>query len=321
MKRLFTALLAVMIIPVFAYAAPIKVGISQIVEHPALDATRKGIIDKAAECGYAEGSDIDYDVQIAQGNVATANQIAKKFAGDNKDIVIGIATLNTQALKHVIEQSGKDIPLIFSAVTDPVGSKIADSIEKPGKNITGVSDLTPVKEQIALLTDIGIDVKKLGIIFNPGEQNSRALADLAQEAADDFGMELIAATAANSGAVYMAAKSLIGRVDAIYIPTDNTVVSALESVIQVANESDTPLVMGDTDSVDRGALGAKGFNYYKHGLQTGEVLCRILKGEEPGSIPVQFQSDLELFINLKAAKEMNVEVPQSVIDKADKVIK
>jgi putative ABC transport system substrate-binding protein len=220
----------------------------------------------------------------------------------------------------VVEKSGLDIPVVFSAVTDPLGAKLVDSLEKTGGNITGVSDLTPVKAQLGVFKDFGLNVKNVGIIYNPGEQNSRALVDLAKQAGKELGYNIIEATVTNSGAVYMAAKSLVGRVDAIYVPTDNTVVSALESAVQVAYETDIPLIMGDTDSVVRGALAAKGFNYYKHGLQTGEIVCRILKGEKASDIPVQFQKDLEFYVNLKAAKEMNVKVPDSVLKAADKVI-
>lgn len=319
MKKIIITLLAI-VSAASAFAAPIKVGISQIVEHPALDATRKGIIDSVTACGFIEGKDIIYDIQIAQGNVATANQISKKFVGEKADIVIGIATPNSQSLKQVVEKSGLDIPVVFSAVTDPVGSKLVKSIDEPGGNITGVSDLNPVKLQLGVFKEFGIDAKNVGIIYNPGEQNSRALADLAKKAAKELNLNMVEAVVTNSSGVYLAAKSLVGRVDVIYIPTDNTVVSALESALQVSYEADIPLIMGDTDSVVRGALASKGFNYYKHGLQTGRIVCRILKGEKASNIPVEFQQDLEFFINLKAAKEMNVTVPEELIKKADKVI-
>lgn len=317
-KMVITLLLAVC--AASAYAAPIKVGISQIVEHPALDAARRGIIDSVSECGFIEGKDVIYDVQIAQGNVATANQIARKFVGDKVDLAIGIATPNSQAIKQVVDRSGLDIPIVFAAVTDPVGAKLVNSIEKTGSNITGVSDLTPIKAQLEVFREFGLNVKTVGILYNPGEQNSRALVDIAKEAAKELNIRIVEAAVTNSSGVYMAAKSLVGRVDGIYVPTDNTVVSALESAIQVAYESDIPFIMGDTDSVIRGALAAKGFNYYKHGLQAGKIVCRILKGEKAADIPVEFQQDLEFYVNLKAAKEMGVKVPESVIKSADKVI-
>jgi putative ABC transport system substrate-binding protein len=319
MKKMVTTLLLA-VFAVSAYAAPIKVGISQIVEHPALDAARRGIIDSVAECGFTEGKDVIYDVQIAQGNVATANQIARNFVGSKVDLAIGIATPNSQAIKQVVERSGLNIPIVFAAVTDPVGAKLVNSLEKPGSNITGVSDLTPIKSQLEVFKDFGINLKSVGIIYNAGEQNSRALVDLAKSAAKELNIKVVEAVVTNSSGVYMAAKSLVGRVDGIYVPTDNTVVSALESAVQVAYEADIPLVMGDTDSVVRGALASKGFNYYKHGLQAGQIVCRILKGEVAANIPVEFQKDLELYVNLKAAKEMGIKVPAEVIKSADKVI-
>ncbi|MCD8492875.1 MAG: hypothetical protein LRY51_13785 [Geovibrio sp.] len=174
MKKMLVTLLAV-ICAASAYAAPVKVGISQIVEHPALDATRKGIIDAVTACGYAEGKDIVYDVQIAQGNVATANQIAKKFVGDKNNLVIGIATPNSQSLKQVVEKSGLSIPVIFSAVTDPVGAKLVKSIEKPGGNITGVSDSPLLRLSLRFSKSSGLRLKMSASSITPENRTAALL--------------------------------------------------------------------------------------------------------------------------------------------------
>jgi putative ABC transport system substrate-binding protein len=317
MKKVIVLLIALMIIPTFSFAKMIKVGISQIVEHPALDANRQGIIDKLKELGYVEGKNIEYDIQIAQGNIATANQIAKKFVGDRKDIIIAIATPTAIAAANAT----KRIPIVISAITDPVGAKLVKSLEKPGTNVTGTTDMSPVGEQLDLFKKLGYNPKSIGIIYNSGEANSRTLVAIAKKEAKKRGMKVVEATVTNSSAVLMAAKSLVGKVDAIYLPTDNTVISALESVLKVAYDNKLPVITGDTDSVKRGALASYGLNYYKLGLQTGEMVDKILKGSSPSTMPVETLKDLELYINLKSAKKIGLKVPDTMIERAEKVIK
>lgn len=319
MKRLISIIMIAMffMIPNIVNAKVIKVGITQIVEHPALDACRKGIIDKLKELGYEEGKNIEYDIQIAQGNIATANQIAKKFVGDKKDIIIAIATPTALAVANAT----KKIPIVISAITDPVGARLVKSLERPGTNVTGTTDMSPVKEQLNLFNELGIKIRNLGVIYNAGEANSRTLVKFTKKYAKEFGWDVVEATVTNSSGVLMAAKSLVGRVDGIYIPTDNTVVSALESVLQVAYDNKIPVITGDTDSVVRGALASLGINYYKLGLQTGEIVYKIIHGANPATTPVETLKDLELYINLKAADKMGVKVPESLIKKATKVIK
>ncbi len=317
MKKVIVLLIALMIIPTFSFAKMIKVGISQIVEHPALDANRQGIIDKLKELGYVEGKNIEYDIQIAQGNIATANQIAKKFVGDRKDIIIAIATPTAIAAANAT----KRIPIVISAITDPVGAKLVKSLEKPGTNVTGTTDMSPVGEQLDLFKKLGYNPKSIGIIYNSGEANSRTLVAIAKKEAKKRGIKVVEATVTNSSAVLMAAKSLVGKVDAIYLPTDNTVISALESVLKVAYDNKLPVITGDTDSVKRGALASYGLNYYKLGLQTGEMVDKILKGSSPSTMPVETLKDLELYINLKSAKKIGLKVPDTMIERAEKVIK
>lgn len=316
-KKIIIMLSLVMFLPLFAQAEMIKVGITQIVEHPALDANRQGIIDKLTELGYIEGKNIEYDIQIAQGNIATSNQIAKNFVGAKKDIIIAIATPTALAAANTT----KRIPIIISAITDPVGAKLVKSLENPGTNVTGTTDLSPVAEQLQLLSKMGYSPKSIGIIYNSGEANSVTLVQLAKDAAKKMNIEIVEATVTNSSAVLLAAKSLIGKVDSIYIPTDNTVISALESVLKVANENKLPVITGDTDSVKRGALASYGLNYYKLGLQTGIIVEKIIKGANPATTPVESLKDLELFINLKTAKKIGFTFPADMIKNAEKVIK
>jgi putative ABC transport system substrate-binding protein len=317
MKKILSIALLFLLLTTISFAKTINVGISQIVEHPALDACRQGIIDKLKELGYEEGKNIHYDIQIAQGNVATANQIAKNFVGDKKDLIIAIATPTALAVANAT----KHIPIVISAITDPVGAKLVKSLEKPGTNVTGTTDMSPVKEQLALFKELGLNVKSVGIIYNAGEANSRTLVNLAKKAAKDLNIDIFEATVTNSSGVLLAAKSLVGKVDGIYIPTDNTVVSALESVLQVSYDNKIPVITGDTDSVERGSLASLGMNYYKLGLQTGEIAYKVLNGANPAETPVETLKDLELFINLKTAKKIGVNIPEEMTKKAAKVIK
>jgi putative ABC transport system substrate-binding protein len=320
MKKLLMAMMVVAFAATGFAADMVKVGISQIVEHPALDAARDGIISSLRDCGYIEGQNITFDTQSAQGNMVTANQIANKFAGDKDDVVIGIATPTALALINTFKKLSPDTPVVFSAVTDPVGAKMVTDLMRPGGSVTGVSDLAPIEQQFNLIFELGFTPEAVGIIYNSGEQNSRSQLELTKAAAEKKGVKLIERAVANSSGVYAAAQSLVGKVQAFFVTTDNTVVSALESVVKVADENKIPLIMSDTDSVKRGALAAKGFDYYKHGEQTGLVVCRILKGEKPGEIPVEFQKDLKLIINMKPARVLNHGIPAELVKNADEIL-
>ncbi|MGC8767974.1 ABC transporter substrate-binding protein [Calditerrivibrio sp.] len=317
MKRILFGMLIALMFVAPSFGKVVQIGITQIVEHPALDACRKGIIDKLKELGYEEGKNVKYDIQIAQGNIATANQIAKKFVGDKKDLIVAIATPSAQAVANLT----KNIPIVISAITDPVGAKLVKSLEKPSGNITGTTDMSPVKEQIALFDKLNISVKRIGVIYNSGEANSRTLVNILKAVAKQRGIMVVEATVTNSSGVLMAAKSLVGKVDGIYIPTDNTVVSALESVLQVSFDNKIPVITGDTDSVVRGALASLGMDYYKLGLQTGVIVSRILKGEKPANIPVETLKDLDLFINESTAQKLGIKIDPELLKSAKKVIK
>ncbi|WP_415238613.1 ABC transporter substrate-binding protein [Seleniivibrio woodruffii] len=321
MKKIMAVLLTFACFSAFAADAPKKVGISQIVAHPALDAVQKGIIDAVEKCGMKNGKDVVFDVQLANGNMVTAGQIADKFVGDKKDLVVGIATPTALALASTFTKSSPKTPVIFSAVTDPVGAKLVKDIKKPGGNITGVSDMLPIDTQFQLIFDLGYKPKAVGIIYNAGEQNSRSQLELTRKAAAARKVKLVERAIASTADISAAANGLVGLVGAIFITTDNTVVSAMESVLKVAEANKIPVVMSDTDSVKRGALAAYGFDYYKHGLQTGNMVCRVLKGAKPAVTPVEFQKDLELVINEKAAAKIGAKIPAALLKKADEVIK
>lgn len=315
-SSLLVAALLVLVLAFGAQAAPLKVGITQIVEHPSLDAARQGFIDRMAELGYAEGADVTYDIQSAQGDLATAQTIARKFQSDGVDLILAIATPTAQAAAHII----KDIPILITAVTDPVTADLVESIARPGTNVTGTSDLTPVKAQLELLKEILPNATRVGVVYNAGEVNSVVQVDIAREAAAQLGLTLVEATAGNSSEVLQAAQSLQGRVDAIYVPTDNTVVSALESVVLVAERAKLPLIAGEADSVAKGALATIGIDYYQLGRQTADIAYRVLQGEDPAEISVEYLEEQNVVVNLGAAQRMGVTIPESVLAKAVEVI-
>ena len=311
-KAALAALALVLIAP--AEAAEKKtVAITQIVEHPALDACRKGVEDELK----AQGIEVTWTYESAQGNPGTAAQIARKFVGDAPDAIVAISTPSAQA----VVAATKDIPVIFTAVTDPVGAKLVADPKKPGGNVTGVTDLSPIAQHLDLIARITPNAKRIGVIYNPGEANSVTLVGLVKEHAPAHGMTIVEAAAPRSNDVLAAARSLVGKVDAVYVPTDNTVVSALEGVIKTGIENKLPIYAGDTDSVPRGAIAALGFNYYDVGRQTGKIVARVLKGEKPGDIAVEGIEKTELAVNPKSAEAMGVTLPADLIAEAKTVVK
>jgi len=292
------------------------VAVTQIVEHPALDAVRDGIKDELNEAGYEAGNTLRWEWQSAQGNPATATQIATKYAGAKPSVIVAIATPSAQSAVA----AATDTPIIFSAVTDPVGAKLVSDANKPGGNVSGVSDLSPIDQQLALIKEILPEAATLGVIYNAGEDNSKSLVALVNENADKHSLNIEEVTVSATSEVAGAARSLVGTVDAIFVPTDNTVVSALESVIQVGQDNQLPVFAGDTDSVERGAIAAISFDYYDVGKQTGAMVVKVLKGSKPGDIAVEFVKDLTLTINPTAAEAMGAALPTSVITRADQTI-
>jgi putative ABC transport system substrate-binding protein len=300
-----------------AFADDAFVAVTAIVQHPALDACRDGVRDELKAEGYEEGKNLKFVYESAQGNPATAVQIAQKFVGENPTVIVPISTPSAQA----VLAATSDIPVVFTAVTDPLGAKLVTNLEKPGGNVTGMSDLSPIGKHLDLIHQIVPAAKKIGVPYNPGEANSVTLLKLLKEKAAPLGMEIVEAAAPKSSDVQAAAQSLVGKADVIYVPTDNTIVSALEAVIGVGIDNKLPVFAGDTDSVKRGAIAAVGFDYYDVGRQTGKIVARILKGEKPGDIAVQGIDITQLFVNPGAAQKMGITIPDSVISQAKEVVK
>ena len=304
-------------VPATAPAAT-RISVNQFVEHPALDAVLKGFQDQLA----AEGVATECKVHNAQANMGTTSQIAQIIAGEKPDMVLAIATPSAQAQAQVIKKAPHmaEVPLLFSAVTDPAGAGLVKNLDHPGGNITGVSDMTPVDRHLAMIKRFVPGMKSVGVVYNSGEANSKTLVRALRNAARDMGLEVEEATAARSSDVYQAAKSLAGRADAVYVPTDNTVVAALESLVKVCEQAGLPVFAADVSDVERGCMAALGFDYYKHGLQAGAMAARILAGAAPSTMPVEFQRGLSLHINLGAAARMGVTVPEDLKAEADEIL-
>lgn len=296
----------------FAAEPSRTVALTQIVEHPSLDAARRGILDELAAAGFVSGQNLTVDYQNAQGNPVTAAQIARQFAGARPDVIVAIATPSAQAAAAAT----RELPIVFCAVSDPVGAKLVRQLDRPGGNITGTRDFPPVAEQLDLIRELSPAARRLGVIYNPGETNSVSMVGALKQLAPARGFQLIEAAAPKSGDVLSAARQLAGKAEAIYIPLDNTVVSALEAVIKIGRETKIPVYSADTDSVGRGTVAALGFDYYDVGRQTGQQVVRVLRGEKPGDIPVEGVRKLSLFLNPQAAAAMGVAVPAAVRQRA-----
>ncbi|MCO4759344.1 MAG: ABC transporter substrate-binding protein [Oceanospirillaceae bacterium] len=315
LRNFLTAAVAAATLSMSVQAEPVYVATTAIVEHPALDAVRDGIKDVLAESGYSE-QDLKFTYESAQGNPAIAAQIARKLVGDAPDVIVAISTPSAQSAVSAT----KDIPIVFSAVTDPLGAKLVSNYEAPGRNVTGLSDMSPVAQHLMLIQEFLPRMEKLGVPYNPGEPNAVAIVEMLKIEALTLGIEIVEAPAPKSSDVMIAAQKLIGDVDAIYCPTDNTILTALESVVKVGIDGRLPVFSADTGSVERGAVAALGFNYGDIGRQTGEVVVRILKGEAAGEIPVRVANGSELYVNPKMASRMGVEIPASVLARATKVV-
>jgi len=290
------------------------IGISQIVEHPALDAARKGFVDDFKDSGF---KNINFNYKNAQNNRAVSGQIARTFVGDKVDLVFTISTPSSQDMAAVT----KEIPILFCAVTDPVTAGLVKSLEAPGGNVSGTTDRSPVAQQLDLVAKILPGAKKLGTIYNAGEVNSvSSVREIKAEAAKRD-MTVVEATAASSSTVKMAAESLVGKVDFIHVPTDNTVVLALESVVKVCRDTKIPLFAADVDSVSRGAIAALAVDYYRMGRQTGAMARRVLEGQAKiTEMPVEFQKELLLYLNPGQAEQMGVKLPDAILKEAAKII-
>jgi len=301
------------------FAEQLRIGISQIVTHPALDACREGFIAGLEQAGYVEGEDVVYDFQDAQGEFSNAISIVQKFKDDKVDMIVAISTPIVQAAAQVTSE----IPIIIGAITDPVEANVVESWESSGNNLTGMSDAAPNRTQLELIPRFLPEAKRVGTIFNAGEANSVVQVDESRKICQELGLELVEVTASNSAEVLMAAQSLVGRVDVFYIVTDNVAVSAFSSIVKVSMEENIPTIVADPTMVPEGALTSFGIDYFTLGVKSAEKAVQILQGKLPTEVPIgklEKPEDLTFIINVDNANQLNIAIPKELIDEADSIV-
>jgi putative ABC transport system substrate-binding protein len=304
-----------------ALVAPVRaqpvVAITQIVEHPALDAMRKGVLDGLKELGFEDGRNMRVQFQSAQGSQVTAAQIGQKFAGDRPAVIVALSTPSAQT----IVATNKQVPVVFGAVTDPLGTKLVSNLQRPGANVTGMSAFPPVPQQVDLLAELVPTMKRMGIVYNSGEANSVAIVAAVKKYLEGKPLQLVETTVTRSAEVGQAVESLVGKVDAILIPGDNTVLSTFEAVLRVTQPAKLVTVCGDPTAAQRGCTAGLGYNWYTGGRELAERVAAVLKGKAPGEIPVEPASQVELILSQKSADVMGFRFPDKVMQRATSVVK
>lgn len=288
------------------------VGILQLTSHPALDLINEGILDALAEEGFKDGETMTLDFQNAQGDQSNLNAMSNRFVTSQADVMIGIATPAAQALAN----ASKDIPIILGAVTDPEGAGLVKSNERPDTNVTGVSDVTPIKEQFELIQSILPKAKTIGLMYSSNEDNSIVQGKQAEEIAKEMGYDTVIATIASTNDVSQVAVNLASKVDAIWVPTDNGIASAMNTLIQATDNKQIPVFPAVDTMVEQGGLATVGLNQYELGKMTGKMAAEVLKGEiSPQTEPIRYSKEGVIFLNEEKAKQLNVTIPQNILEK------
>ena len=316
MKRILVAITAFVLLAGCAGGASaepemISIGMLQHIDHPALDAARNGFINGLAEEGWVEGENVTFHPFNAQGDGANSQAMAQQIVELQVDLILGITTPSSQILANTTDT----IPIVITAVTDPLTAGLIDDFDRPGTNVTGTSDLTPVAQQFDLLTYLLPDARVVGIMYNIGEVNSRIQAEMAMEQARTLGLEYIEGVAPSTADVAQVTDSIIERVDVIYIPTCNTMAAAYSTIVMIADAHGIPVIAGEEGALPQGALATEGINYYNLGRQTAVMAAQILRGEAvPQEMPIQWQAETTLTINTAAAERLGIEIPSSLLE-------
>ena len=286
-----------------------KVGVLQLVQHPALDAANKGFIDGLKSKGFEEGKNVTFDQQNAQGDQSNLQTIAQRFVSNKDDLVCAIATPAAQTMAN----ASKEIPIVGTAITDYKVAKLVKDNSKPGTNVTGTTDMNPVEAQIDLLVKIMPRAKTVGFIYNSSEVNSQLQIDLAKKAAAARGLATVEATVSSVNDIQQAAQSLMGKVDALYIPTDNVMASAIPNLIKITDEARIPVFCGEAGMLKSGGVATLGIDYYKLGFQTGEMAADILSGKaKPQDMAIQSQKTFTVSLNEEAIKKLGLTIPDDI---------
>jgi putative tryptophan/tyrosine transport system substrate-binding protein len=289
------------------------VTITQIVDHPSLNDVRNGIISSLKEKGFEEGNNLKIISENAQGNITTSMQIAKKFVSLNPDVVVTISTPSSQSA--VTATHGTNIPIVFAAVSDPLYAKLIKDVKDTKRNITGVTDTQPLEEQLKLITEILPNIKKLGIIYNNGEANSVKIVNDIKSKNTKF--QIIEVTASKSNDVSSAATKLVSAVDAIFVPLDNTVVSALQALLKVTDKYKIPVFSSDPDLVSQGVLASTGVSHQEVGKLAGTMVANILNGSKASDIEITAPEKINTYINTKKANILDIKIKDDILKKAE----
>ena len=292
----------------------IKIGICQLVQHESLDEATQGFIDGLKEAGYVDGENIKIDLQNANGEPSTAQQICELFESNGYNLVLANATPAAQSAVNVFQDT--DVPVLFTSVTDAVSNGLVDSNEAPGKNVTGTLDMPVIADQIKIIKDILPEAKTLGILYTSSEANSKIQADEAEAAAKELGMKVVIQTASSSNDYQQVIESVAKEVDAVFIPSDNGFASAMATVNQTAVDNQLPVFCSVEAMIKEGGIATYAIDYYELGKQTAAQAVRILNGESASEIPVETQKEFALVINETFAQSVGVEIPQEIIEKA-----
>ncbi|MCR1898731.1 ABC transporter substrate-binding protein [Irregularibacter muris] len=289
-----------------------KIGISQLVEHQALDSAREGFIDALASKGYKDGENLSIEFQNAQGDMATTQLIAQNFVSQDVDLIFAVATPSAQAAYNVT----KDIPILMTAVTDPVEAGLVQSLEKPNTNVTGTSDIAPIEKQFELLKKLLPQAKRVGILYNSSEVNSEIQIKRAEEIAKGFSLEIIPTGITSVNEVPQALDALIGDMDVLYVPTDNLVASSMSLIGNQCSKKGVPIIGAEKAHVEAGALATEGIDYYQLGFQTGLMAEEIISGKNPQDIPIAIWEKTQLLINTGSAQKLGISIPEDIKEKA-----
>lgn len=291
------------------------IGVCQLAKHVALDATHEGFMDGLKEAGYEEGKNLVIDYNDANGDRANCQTIASKLVNKNVDMILAIATDAAQACANAT----KDIPILVTAVTDPADAGVVASNEAPGGNVTGTSDLTPVKEQMELLVRLLPEAKTVGILYCSNEPNSQIQADIAIKEAEALGLATEVGTISQTSEIQTVVEALVGKVDVLYSPTDNMVADNMATVSGISNSNGVPIICGEEGMVNGGGLATYGLNYYNLGKQTAQMTVKILKGEaKPGDMPIEYLQNITFAYNKEVADQLGITIPEDLIAEAGK---
>lgn len=300
--------------------AVLRVGVAQYSNHPALDDVREGFFERMEELGFHKDNNIQYVYQNAQGDMNLTQNIASSFATAKYNLIFSIATPITQALKRVTAASGT--PVIFGAITDPVSAGLVSSMDSTGTNLTGTSDVWPYYAQLALIKEILPNVDAVGILFNPGEDNTRFAMDQTRQAAQRLGIKLIESPISSSNDTSLAIKSIIDKANAFYVPADNMAMSVAPTIIKIAHESKKPVFAGDPGTFESGAVAGVGVSYRNLGRESANLAYQVLVGKrKPSELAVVTSKDPEIMVNLVVARRLGITIPESLISKAGKIVK